>query len=80
MRPSNFISRYGLNAIMSELLTIWTACFAILILTGRLSSLVNSISTIMTKTAGALERHYRLLIASTLMFITVLAWIIQSAK
>ncbi|UCC53281.1 MAG: metal-dependent hydrolase, partial [Anaerolineaceae bacterium] len=80
MRPSNFISRYGLNSIMSEALTIWAPCFAILIFTRRLSSLVHYISTIIARTADALEGHYHILLASILMFIAVMAWIIQSAR
>jgi inner membrane protein len=78
MNPINFISRYGLNSIVSELLTIWTVCFALLISRRRFSGLIRSISSGITKAAYFIEQRLRLLITMFLITIAIMSWLIRS--
>jgi inner membrane protein len=80
MNPINFMSRYGLNSIVSELLTIWTICLALLISTRRFSGLIRSISSGITKAAYFIEQRLGLFVTIFLITSAIMSWLILSVK
>lgn len=76
MNPANFISWYGFNSLVSEAWTIWTICLALLILTRRLSEILQSLSSVATKAAWVIEQQFRLFTTAALMIVALVSWLI----
>ncbi len=74
-----FVSRAGLNAMLSEVATIWTICLALLIWSNRLSSVVQAVSSGVTKTVRSVEERHRVVCVIVLILLAVLAWVLRSA-
>ncbi len=76
--PSLWFTRMGFDAMVSELVTIWTICFALLILATRFSLLVKAVSAGVVQMAHFVEQRYRILSAAALIAVAIAAWLLLS--
>jgi inner membrane protein len=76
MNPANFLSWYGLKALVSEAWTIWTICLALLILTKRFSKILQFLSSAATNAARMIEKQFRLFITAALIIVALVSWLV----
>jgi inner membrane protein len=75
--PSQFVSRYGLNVMIMELLLIWTVCCALLVIRRKLMSVTLLLGSGVASLVRMIEQRYKLTTAA-LLLLAALLWVIRS--